>query len=171
MGQWEISVSKSLLPSGFERLGLPKGGLPSKGGFNFQGSPDPLGRCKLLWRQQCWAALLPWEGSSQGFHTERSSRTVVIKHSVLHWYLPGHQQNSGKGEKVKRCFFIPNKSSHSRPGKSGSWFAEQSRQSLWHLWGAGSAAGPDAPGERPHWHRASGTRHSFVCSSLAQKAN
>lgn len=42
MGQQEISVSK-LLPSGFERLGLPESGLPSKSGFNCQGLTPLVG--------------------------------------------------------------------------------------------------------------------------------
>lgn len=83
MGQQEISVSK-LLPSGFERLGLPESGLPSKSGFACQGLTPLVGARPYGGRGVgSWVALLPWEGSSQGFHTERSSRTVVIKHSVF----------------------------------------------------------------------------------------
>lgn len=172
MGQREVSISK-LLPSEFERLGLPESGLPSKSGFNCQGSSDPLGKCKPYGSSSvsCFASLgrfipkLGWKRSSR----KGAARTVMIKHSVLHWYPPWHWQNSGEGENVKPCCFVPNKSSQGRPGKSGSCFAEQSRQGLCHLGGAGSAAVPGAPGERPHRHAAPAGQGTALYSAALPK--
>lgn len=75
-------------------------------------------------------ALLPQEGSSQGLPFERSSRTYVIKHAVLHCNLHQCQPNSGEGDdsnaNVKRCS-VSKKSSPAGPEKPGSWFAHQPR--------------------------------------------
>lgn len=172
MGQREVSISK-LLPSEFERLGLPENGLPSKSGFNCQGSSDPPGKCKPLWKQQCellcFLGKIHPKAGMEKEQQERSCRTVMIKHSVLHWYPPWHWQNSGEGENVKPCCFVPNKSSQGRPGKSGSFFAEQSRQGLCHLGGAGSAAVPGAPGERPHRHAAPAGQGTALYSAALPK--